>query len=253
MFDNSHQRYHIIYVLLRAIAGQSIINPNSSTTASCILTLDINDFIQIIFGLIWNTHCMLSHCTLLHILISMEGTDLDTIADWTGQSTAIGDKEVSRLHTIRGSKCAGFQIGTGPRSYTNDRGGGRARGLVKAFCTVTVAVSLVAFLTHFQRIKESLFPSNVVLGLESAAARFVSFDDVVGKNAADSSAPLLRVFQVYPPVLNTSATLALTDGEDTINGSIALANTNDSACSQTLVVHSFAYSYGHPYIGVSPV
>jgi len=73
------------------------------------------------------------------------------------------------------------------------------------------------------------------------------------KNAADASAPLLQVFQVYPPVLTVSpnGTLELKDGDDTTTESVALTNANPASCSETLVVHSFAYSYGQPYIGVS--
>jgi len=188
--------------------------------------------------------------------------DPNTIFDWTGQNPANDDREISGTGMIRGSKGAGCSQRVG-------RGVGRARSLVKAVCMITVAVSLVAFLgIHTRRISGDLsrlkLKMNLDLVLGSAAARSAPFDGSVGlvdsqapsliKNAADSSAPpLLRVFQVYPPVLTISPgdTLDLMDGEYSIDGSVALANTKTTACSQTLVVHSFAYSYGQPYIGVS--
>lgn len=67
--------------------------------------------------------------------------------------------------------------------------------------------------------------------------------------AAATTQPLLEVFQVYPPVLTISSneTLELTDGST--NDSIAVASSSKPTCEETLVVYSFAYSYGHPFVG----
>ena len=45
--------------------------------------------------------------------------------------------------------------------------------------------------------------------------------------ASNLSWPLLEVFQVSPPMLNPA----------------------DATCKQILMVHPFAFSYGHPYVG----
>ncbi|GAB7345434.1 hypothetical protein MBLNU457_3768t1 [Dothideomycetes sp. NU457] len=182
----------------------------------------------------------------------MGGIDFKFISDWTGQHPAIGDSKMSGTPIIKGFKGAGIGAGTdaGPLSHGIGRGNGRALGLIKAVYTATVVVLLVAFLIYTRLISGDLCRLNWIFGLGSAVARSASFDCSPSRNAAHNSAPLLRVFQVYPPVLTISpgSRLELTDGEDTNDGSIALANTNTTACSQTLVVHSFAFSYGQPYI-----
>ncbi|OCL04515.1 hypothetical protein AOQ84DRAFT_300730 [Glonium stellatum] len=49
----------------------------------------------------------------------------------------------------------------------------------------------------------------------------------LANRASNLSSSLLEVFQVSPPILSPA----------------------DATCKQTLMVHSFAYSYGHPYVG----
>lgn len=67
--------------------------------------------------------------------------------------------------------------------------------------------------------------------------------------AVAASAPLLQVFQIYPPVLTVKSNdvLEITDGS--ANVSIATVGSSTKTCQQTLVVHSFAYSYGEPFVG----
>lgn len=60
----------------------------------------------------------------------------------------------------------------------------------------------------------------------------------------------LEVFQIYPPVLTVApdgGALELTDGSS--NASVEIVDVDRSSCQQTLVVHSFAFSYGQPFVG----
>lgn len=67
--------------------------------------------------------------------------------------------------------------------------------------------------------------------------------------AANTTASLLQVFQVYPPVLiaEPNGVFEITDGS--ANATIAVINDGQPACQQTLVTHTFAYSYGEPFVG----
>ncbi|KAF1354911.1 peptide N-acetyl-beta-D-glucosaminyl asparaginase amidase A-domain-containing protein [Delphinella strobiligena] len=69
------------------------------------------------------------------------------------------------------------------------------------------------------------------------------------KYALTATTPLLEVFQVSPPVLTVQhGTLELTDGSS--NDTITLVGEQQSSsCQVTLAVHSFAYSYGDPFVG----
>ena len=61
---------------------------------------------------------------------------------------------------------------------------------------------------------------------------------------------LLEVFQIYPPVLTVApggGALELTDGSS--NASVEIVDADRSTCQEVLVVHSFALSYGQPFIG----
>jgi len=71
----------------------------------------------------------------------------------------------------------------------------------------------------------------------------------LAKHAAATTSPLLQVFQVYPPVLTTFPRngLEITDGST--DATVALVNDNVSHCEETLIVHSFANSYGQPFVG----
>lgn len=69
------------------------------------------------------------------------------------------------------------------------------------------------------------------------------------KNALTAVTPLLEVFQVYPPVLTQSegGSLELTDGSS--NTTLDLVDGQGPLCQQVLAEHSFAYSYGSPFVG----
>lgn len=59
----------------------------------------------------------------------------------------------------------------------------------------------------------------------------------------------LEVFQAYPPVLTVSpnGSLELTDGSS--NATVRLVDSDWPTCQETLAVHSFAFSYGKPFVG----
>ncbi|KAB8670395.1 hypothetical protein FH972_026308 [Carpinus fangiana] len=68
----------------------------------------------------------------------------------------------------------------------------------------------------------------------------------LAKYAVAAAAPLLRVFQVYPPVLTPSAGGAvLTDG----SASQASGGTSGCVVTQMLMEYSFGNSYGQPFVG----
>lgn len=82
-------------------------------------------------------------------------------------------------------------------------------------------------------------PDELIITSGSALTRY----------AAASTPPFLEVFQVYPPVLTISSneTLELTDGST--NDSITINSSSEPTCQEILVVYSFAYSYGEPFVG----
>lgn len=59
----------------------------------------------------------------------------------------------------------------------------------------------------------------------------------------------LEVFEAYPPVLTVSpnGSLELTDGS--LNATVRLVDSDWPTCQGTLAVHSFAFSYGKPFVG----
>lgn len=64
------------------------------------------------------------------------------------------------------------------------------------------------------------------------------------------SSPILHVLQVYPPVLTVAAngSLEISDGSSSL--SVSSPKSQQPTCQDTLVVHSFGFSYGKPYVGV---
>lgn len=90
-----------------------------------------------------------------------------------------------------------------------------------------------------------LFGSSIPL---STATRTGSQSELA-KHVETVATPILEVFQVYPPVLTLAAngSLEITDGSS--NASVAFSSTHQDYCFQTLAVHSFAYSYGTPFVG----
>ncbi|GAB7321979.1 hypothetical protein MBLNU13_g03040t1 [Cladosporium sp. NU13] len=70
------------------------------------------------------------------------------------------------------------------------------------------------------------------------------------RNYARAPAPfLLEVFQIHPPVLTVANNGALQITDDSTKFGSQNYDQNHAICEKVLVVHSFGYSYGHPFIG----
>lgn len=114
--------------------------------------------------------------------------------------------------------------------------------LNRSFRIVTAALTIVFFailsLDYSHRTG-----SSIALEAATVAAR----DAELYVRAAAAS--LLEVFQVYPPVLTVTpgGVLEITDGSS--NATVDIIDNKRPSCQQTLVVHSFAYSYGDPFVG----
>ena len=104
------------------------------------------------------------------------------------------------------------------------------QGLESLTCLLVVAY-IVASPAHASPIAPSL------------AARKIS------NYARAVKSSLLEVFQVYPPVLTITpgGILEITDGSS--NGSVSVVKSKAHTCQEVLATHSFAYSYGVPYVG----
>lgn len=85
------------------------------------------------------------------------------------------------------------------------------------------------------------------INLAREAATVATRDAQLHVRAAATS--LLEVFQVYPPVLTVTpgGVLEITDGSS--NATVDIIDNHRPSCQQTLVIHSFAYSYGQPFVG----
>lgn len=92
-----------------------------------------------------------------------------------------------------------------------------------------------------------LFLSFKRCSLNDALEHRLSFPSLHYARAAATS--LLEVFQVYPPVLAVTPedVLEITDGSS--NASVQIVDSNRPVCRQELAVHSFAFSYGKPFVG----
>lgn len=109
--------------------------------------------------------------------------------------------------------------------------------------TKTVVVALtIAFLT-FISLDYSHRIGTSFASATSESARAVKI------TARAAAASLLEVFQVYPPVLTVTpgGVLEITDGSS--NATVDIIDNHRRSCQQTLVVRSFAYSYGDPFVG----
>ena len=72
------------------------------------------------------------------------------------------------------------------------------------------------------------------------------------RNYARAPAPepsLLEVFQIHPPVLTVSNNGVLQITDDSTRSGSPNYDQDHAICEKVLVVHSFGYSYGHPFIG----
>ena len=71
------------------------------------------------------------------------------------------------------------------------------------------------------------------------------------RNYARAPAPassLLEVFQIHPPILTVANNGALQITDDRTNSGSQTYDQNHAVCEKVLVVHSFGYSYGHPFV-----
>jgi len=108
-----------------------------------------------------------------------------------------------------------------------------------------VLAPLLAFLflfSSYSYLASCSISSPAGVLLEQAAPRLVKY-------ASTAATSLLEVFQVYPPVLTVSGngSFELTDGSS--NTAVHLGDSQQPRCLETLAVHSFASSYGKPFVG----
>lgn len=118
---------------------------------------------------------------------------------------------------------------------------GRATRLASVLaCTLTLLTVVACY-----------FPRTTSLVDFSALELPSSASHVLSKYAATVPTPLLEVFQIYPPVLTalTNGTLEITDGSS--SASVSVVESESQPCQEVLVVHSFAYSYGEPFVGMN--
>lgn len=120
--------------------------------------------------------------------------------------------------------------------------GKAATAFIKAACAVTV-FSLCIFGLLFGQTTDCA---------DDHQANRGTVGRTLTKYASATTTPLLQVFQVYSPVLTTEpdGVLVITDGST--NTSVATISNHAATCQETLVVYSFAYSYGEPFVGTSP-
>jgi hypothetical protein len=70
--------------------------------------------------------------------------------------------------------------------------------------------------------------------------------------AATPSSAVLEVFQVYQPVLTPKGVTDETAADNGVEETTTIASTSEAtSCKVLLMDHSFGYSYGMPFIGMS--
>ncbi|KAF8855092.1 hypothetical protein BDZ45DRAFT_21175 [Acephala macrosclerotiorum] len=95
-------------------------------------------------------------------------------------------------------------------------------------------------------------PSTIKWQIEaSSVAPFDLVKDAVrAASATPSSTAVLEVFQVYQPVLTPSgATDEILSAAGYVNTTTIAQSSSASSCQVTLMVHSFGFSYGIPFVG----
>lgn len=130
---------------------------------------------------------------------------------------------------------------------TNDEEGGTCKSKAVFGATPSMCVRIVAYCAIIPILG---FLTNICYPfLTPYTTSAATPTALLAKYAAAATAPLLEVLQAYPPVLTEgpSGALEITDGST--NATVAIVNSNRPECQETLVVHSFAYSYGEPYVG----
>ncbi|KAI9054183.1 hypothetical protein LZ554_001354 [Drepanopeziza brunnea f. sp. 'monogermtubi'] len=93
-------------------------------------------------------------------------------------------------------------------------------------------------------------PSAVTENLPSAVVLVKDAEPASSTTPTPSPSGLLEVFQVYPPVLTPSGITDETISENGLSDTISIAPiAATSSCQALLMEHSFALSYGVPFVG----
>ena len=113
----------------------------------------------------------------------------------------------------------------------------RNRLLKTALAVLVISILSLSFAKSFVPCSNYLF-ANPGLSVRS-----------LPHHARAVASSFLEVFQVYPPVLTVTpdGVLEITDGSS--NASVEIVNSDRPTCQEVLVVHSFAFSYGQPFVG----
>lgn len=107
-------------------------------------------------------------------------------------------------------------------------------GISRVVCLIAVTVLLLLSVNHVSC---------------SYGLTFARLGTLHPRRVQDSTPSLLRVFQVYPPVLTISPVgqLELSDGLD--NASFSIGKPREPSCVGAIAEYSFANSYGRPFVG----
>lgn len=110
-------------------------------------------------------------------------------------------------------------------------------GISRFICLIAITVLLL------------LSVNNVTSSAGLNVAHLGELHRSIPRRVHDSAQSLLRVFQVYPPVLTVTpdGQLELSDGLD--NASYSIGRPSRSACVDVIATYSFANSYGQPFVG----
>ena len=95
------------------------------------------------------------------------------------------------------------------------------------------------------------FPTMVSLTAIPRPSMLTQTTTLLTKYAVAAAAPILRVIQVYPPVLTAfpNGTEVLSDGSMNFMEDVVPSNGSNCIIQQTLMVHEFVNSYGMPFVG----
>lgn len=117
----------------------------------------------------------------------------------------------------------------------------RARySILKAAIALAIVLSTVGWFSGHQLFEPQ--------GLDD----MITSATVSPRNYARAPAPatsLMEVFQIHPPVLTVAKNGALEITDDRTNSVSQNHDRNHAICEKVLVLHSFGYSYGQPFIG----
>ena len=109
---------------------------------------------------------------------------------------------------------------------------GRARiQFVKAVAALLAISILLLLYFHDSFLTHKLFVRPLAHRVQNVASSF------------------LEVFQVYPPVLTISPDGLLEIDDGSAKGTVQILDSSRRKCEQVLADHSFAFSYGDPFVG----